>query len=355
MTSRERWLAVLDGKQPDRIPTDIWYTPEVEQRLKVDLNCQDNETLYQQLHIDRPLHIEAPFGAPLRCKLAHHPDDPEANIWGLQFRNIGHGTGEYAEVSRCPLADARSVADVEAFRWPAPDDFDYTSLDDEFAKVDGTRVVQAGSFEPFLLACQMRGMERAYMDLAMEPEIIEAILGRIFAFFYEHNRRIFEAGAGRIDLLYLAEDLGSQSGPLMSPDTYRRFLKPNQIRMAELARKHRIKIIYHTDGAVRPFLEDLVDEVGIDVLNPIQYRCPGMEREELVRDFGDRIAFHGAIENQQVMPFGSVRDVVDEVKGNIAAFAGARWICAPCHNLQSNTPTANIVALYETIHEFGRM
>lgn len=353
MTSRERWLALLDNKTPDRIPTDIWCTDEVRDRLIREVGQGDFESVLQRLHIDRPFHIEAPFGVPARCRLPHHPNDPQANIWGIRFKPIDYGTGVYDEAAFNPLATANSVADIEKFRWPSADDFDLGSLESEFSKVDGRRIVQAGCYEPFLLACWMRGMEQAFMDLLVEPEIIEAVLAHIFEFHYEFNRKLFEAGRGRIDLFYLAEDLGSQNGPLLSVEAYRKFLKPNQIRMAELARKHNIRIIYHTDGAARPFLADLVNDVGIDILNPIQWRCPGMERDSLVKEFGSRVIFHGAMDNQHTLPFGTPRDVADEVKQNIELFSNARWICAPCHRIQPNTPTANIVALYETIRQFG--
>ncbi|UCD30211.1 MAG: uroporphyrinogen-III decarboxylase-like protein [Planctomycetota bacterium] len=355
MNSRERWLAILNGRQPDRIPTDLWCTDEVSDRLKADLSCPDNESLCRRLHIDRPHHIEEPSGPLVRCRLSHHPNDPQANIWGVRLKDVNYGTGIYSETVYHPLANVTSVAEVEAFRWPRVEDFDYSSIESEFAKIDGSRIVQAGRFEPFLLACQMRGMEQAYMDLLVEPAIIQAILEHIFEFHYQHNRRVFEVGAGRIDLFYLAEDLGSQTGPLIKLETYRQFLKPNQIRMADLVRKFGIKILYHTDGAARIFLNDLIDDVGIDVLNPIQWRCPGMERDSLVKEFGRRVAFHGAVDNQYTLPFGSVQEVVEEVKQNIELFAEARWICAPCHRIQPNTPTANIVAMYETIHELGRL
>ncbi len=129
MTPRQRWLAILNGKTPDRVPTDLWCTDEVADRLKAELGCADDEALYQRLHIDRPYHIDAPFGKPPRCKLAHHPDDPQANLWGLRFKPVDYGTGHYDEVAHNPLAGATSVADVERFRWPSADDFDYSSLE----------------------------------------------------------------------------------------------------------------------------------------------------------------------------------------------------------------------------------
>jgi uroporphyrinogen decarboxylase len=140
----------------------------------------------------------------------------------------------------------------------------------------------------------------------------------------------------------------------MSLGTYRRFLLPGQIRMADLARSHGVHVLYHTDGAARPFLPDLVDRVGIEVLNPIQWRCPGMEREGLVRDFGERVIFHGSIDNQYTLARGSLDDVVTEVRESVEIYADARWICAPCHNIQPVTSTEKIVVLYETVDAITR-
>ena len=109
----------------------------------------------------------------------------------------------------------------------------------------------------------------------------------------------------------------------------------------------RVHVFYHTDGAAGIFLPDLVNVVGIEILNPIQWRCPSMERETLARDWGKRIAFHGAIDNQYTLPFGTPEDVRQQVQECARMFAGCRWICAPCHNIQPNTPTANVVAMYE--------
>ncbi len=114
-------------------------------------------------------------------------------------------------------------------------------------------------------------------------------------------------------------------------------------------------MFYHTDGAARVFIPDLIDQVGIEVLNPVQWRCPGMERETLVRDFGKRIGFHGAIDNQRTLPFGTEQDIIKEIRESCRIFKGSRWICAPCHNIQPVTPTRNIITLYWTIFEFGKL
>ena len=347
MTPRQRWLALLENKPVDRIPTDYQATEEVTARLLQELGCADEEALWRRLHIDRRRFVESQW------KLPHHPDDPQADLWGVRYQLVDYGTGAYQEPVHHPLGAAETVADVHAHRWPDPDDFDYEPIVRALDEDDGYRPIHSCCYEPFLIYCAMRGMERAYEDLVLRPEIADAILGHIFDFYYEHQRRCFEAGGGRIDLTWVAEDLGSQTGPLFSLEMYRRFLLPNQIKMADLARSFGIHVMYHTDGAARVFLPDLIDRVGIEILNPIQWRCPGMEREGLVADFGDRVIFHGSIDNQRTLPFGTADDVVAEVRESIEIYRGARWICNPCHNIQPNTPTENILAMYEAIHRWG--
>jgi uroporphyrinogen decarboxylase len=348
MTPRQRWLALLAGKPVDRIPTDYQATAEVTERVLQDLDCPDEESLWQKLHIDRRRFVEP------KWKRAHHPNDPQADLWGIRYRKADYGGGAYDEPSYQPLAAAQTVADVHSHHWPDPDDFDYCPITEMLAADDGFRPIHAGCYEPFLLYGYLRGLQQAFEDLVLNPDIADAILGHIFDFYDEHHRRIFEAGQGRIDLTWVAEDLGAQTGPLMSLATYRRFLLPNQIKMADLARSYGVHVMYHTDGAARLFLPDLIDRVGIEILNPIQWRCTGMEREKLVAEFGSRVVFHGSIDNQQTLAFGSVEDVVNEVRESVEIYASARWICAPCHNLQPISPTANIVAMYETIHAIGQ-
>jgi uroporphyrinogen decarboxylase len=346
MTPRQRWLALLAGKAADRIPTDYQATQEVTARLLEDLDCANEEALYRKLHIDARKSVEPRWIRP-------PGGDPEADLWGVRYRRVDYGTGVYSEPVFHPLAEVESIEQVHAHRWPDTDEFDYGPVAEAVEADDGYRPIHAGHYEPFMLYGYLRGLQRALEDLALRPKLADAVLGRITDFYNEHHRRIFEAGGGRIDLTWVAEDLGTQTGPLMSPATYRRFLLPGQIKMAELARSYGVHVMYHTDGAARVFLPDLIDRVGIEVLNPIQWRCPGMEREALVADFGDRVIFHGSIDNQQTLAFGSVGDVIEEVRQSVAIYVPARWICAPCHNIQPVSPTENVVALYETIREIG--
>jgi uroporphyrinogen decarboxylase len=349
MTPRERWLALFARQKPDRIPTDYWATDEVTNRLLRELECADVEALYTKLHIDGVAHINP------QQTITHYPDDPEADIWGLRRKTISYGTGSYDEFENHPLADLATVEEIHAYRWPDPMAHDFERYRRDLRNAPPHRLVRTGQYEPFLLYCALRGMELAMMDLLVDQELVEAALGHIFEYHYRLHERLFDIGKNRIDITYVAEDLGGQTSLLFGVPEIRRFILPNQKRMADLARSYGIHIFYHTDGAAREIIPDLITVTGIELLNPIQWRCPGMEREGLVRDFGDRIIFHGAMDNQQTLPFGTVDDVYNEVLENLQIFSSARWVCAPCHNLQPVTPTANILALYETIHENGRL
>lgn len=350
MTPRERWLAILNNEKPDRITTDYWATSEVTDRLLKDLACADYRELCKKLHIDSP-HV---IGAPLLQDIPIADDGTFTDIWGVTKRMVDYGSGEYDEAVTHPLENAETVDDIHAHKWPDPAARDYDDFVTQVDSAPSDRLVRCGSYEPFLLYCFLRGMENAMIDLYLNPDIADAVLTHLFDYHYEVNKRMFELGKDRIELTYIAEDLGSQHGLLMSKELIHRFILPNQKKMVDLARSFDIHIFYHTDGAARDIIPDLIDVTGIEILNPIQWRCPGMEREGLVKDFGDKVIFHGAVDNQHTLAFGSPDDVRQEVLDNIRIFAPpARWICAPCHNIQPVSPTENIVAMYETIYEHG--
>jgi uroporphyrinogen decarboxylase len=270
MTPRERWLALLAGRQPDRIPTDYWATDEVTNRLLRELGCATREDLFRTLKIDAPVKLNP------RRTITAHPADPEADEWGVRWRSVDYGAGAYLEEAGHPLAEAASAEDVGLFHWPSPDDCDYESFRDDIARAPAHRALQSGAFEPFMLYCSMRGREQAMVDLLLAPDIVEAALDHIFRYYSELNRRVFEIGRGRVDLFYLAEDLGGQSDLLFSIPLIRRFILPNQKKLADLARSYGIHVFYHTDGAARKMIPELIETTGIEVLNPIQWRCPGM-------------------------------------------------------------------------------
>jgi len=344
-------MALFRGERPDRTPCDYWATDEVTARLLAELGCRSERELWKRLNIDKCVHL-APTHR-FATETTWHTGGL-FSVWHVVTRRIeyGGGIGAYDEDLVNPLAPAQTVQEIERFDWPNPDDWDYAGMR---AKCDEwpDYPILGGVFEPFYVYCRLRGMERAMEDLVSEPGIAEAILENIFRVHEAVIRRTLEAAGDRIDLVYVAEDLGQQTGLLMSPALFRRFLKPRMRKMIDLVHSFGIQVMHHDDGAIRPLIPELI-EIGIDVLNPVQWRCKGMDREGLVRDFGKSLIFHGAVDNQHTLPFGTPEDVRAEVRENLRIFREAKgYIVAPCHNLQPNTPTANILALYEAVDEFG--
>jgi uroporphyrinogen decarboxylase len=347
MTTRDRWQALFAGEP--QILCDYWATAEVTDRLRRELDCASERALFERLGIDK-LVLLGPTHAKAKEDTWHTPS--LWSMWHVEVTNItyGEGLGVYEEASTNPLAYAETAADVERFDWPDPLLFDIDGLLARCAEWHGYPIM-GGCFEPFYVYCRLRGMEQALTDLALNPVVAEAALERIYAVHESVIRRTLEAGKGLIDFIYVAEDLGTQDALLMSPASFRRYLKPWMRKMIDLGHSYGARVMHHDDGAIRPLLPELID-LGIDMLNPIQWRCAGMGREGLARDFGQRVVFHGAVDNQQTLPFGTPADVKREVADNLRIFSkGKGYVVAPCHNLQPNTPTANILALYEAVHE----
>ena len=192
------------------------------------------------------------------------------------------------------------------------------------------------------------------IDLVDHPDIVHYCLDKLFDLAYTNSLRIYESCPGKVLYSYVAEDMGGQDNLMFSKKHIRTFLLPRMKRMIDLAHQAGAYVFHHNDGSCRAILPDMV-EAGIDVLNPIQWRCRGMEREGLKADFGDRLVFHGAVDNQYTLPFGSLAEVRQEVEDNLRILgAGGGYILAPCHNIQAVTPPENVVEMYTTAYELGR-
>ena len=347
MDPKERWLAVLRRQTPDRIPMDYWGTPEATQKLMAFLGVNDFWEMCERLHIDAAVSVSPEYIGP----------KPKAgyDYFGRGYRRMEYGSGTYDEVIYHPLAEFCRIEEIEAnYTWPTPDWFDYSCLRDQLKGKEGYPVRGGGS-EPFLEYAYLRGQEQAYLDMLEHPELVHYCLKKLVDFDYENTRRIFEQLPGQVNFTYVAEDLGSQENLLFSTKLIREFLLPGMRRLIELTHEAGAYVFTHSDGAIRPIIPELI-EIGIDVLNPIQWRCKGMEREGLKRDFGVSLIFHGGMDNQQTLPFGTVDDVRREVIENIEILGeGGGYILAPCHNIQAVSPAENIVAMYETGYEYGRL
>jgi uroporphyrinogen decarboxylase len=345
MTPKERWLAVLHRQKPDRVPMDYWATSEATDTLKKHLGCRTRYQLLKKLHVDYVVKAGPRYSGP---RLPRRTD-----VFGCKFRYLDYGSGVYDECISNPLAGYRSVEEIAGhYRWPNPDWWDYSDIPSQ-ARGEEMYPIKGGGSEPFLTYKNLRGQEQALVDLIEHPGIVHYCLDKLFGLAYENSVRICEKIPGKVTLFYVAEDMGGQSDLMFSPALIREFLLPGMKRIIDLAHQCGAFVFHHNDGNCRRIVPDMI-EAGIDLLNPIQWRSAGMDRAELKRDFGDKIIFHGAMDNQHTLPFGSREDVRQEVLDNLRILgAGGGYILAPCHNIQPITPPENVVAMYETGYECG--
>ena len=345
MTPKERWLAVLNKKLPDRVPTDWWATPEVNEMIMKHLGVDSMEEVYKKLHIDKLMGVSPEYKGP---KIPEGYD-----MYGCKLRKIDYGTGTYLECVSHPLAEYKSIEEIEKnYKWPSPDWFDFSVIKKQIEGKEDYPISGGGS-EPFLIYKKLRGDQQAFIDLIENPEIVEYCLDKLFEFCYQFTLRIYETIPGKVMITYVAEDFGTQEGLMYSPSQIRRFFIPRMKKMMDLAHQAGAFVFFHSDGSVREIIPDMI-EAGIDILNPIQWRCKGMDRETLKRDFGDKVVFHGGVDNQKTLPFGKREEVEEEVIYNIKVLGkNGGYILAPCHNIQPITPVENIVKMYNTAFENG--
>lgn len=345
MTSKERWLAVFRHEQTDRVPVDYWSTAEVTTKLQRHLGAVTRSEMLDRLHVDYVVTVSPRYVGP---KIEEGLDE-----YGVQHRNVDFGSGVYAEPVSCPLADFETVDEIEDhYHWPNPDWWDYHEISEQLTGYEDHPVAGGGS-EPFLIYKNLRGQALAMMDLVLRPEMVHYCLEKLFDLAYQNTLRIFEAIPGLVTYTYVAEDMGGQRNLLFSPSHIREFLFPGMKRMIDLAHSSGVYVFHHNDGNITQILPEIVD-LGIDLVNPIQWRSDGMDRMALKEKFGNRVVFHGAMDNQYTLPFGTVEEVRAEVRENIQMLGkGGGYILAPCHNLQPITPIENIMAMYETAYQEG--
>ena len=318
----------------------------MKQKLLAHFGVTQDPELWAKLHLDTIVSVDPKYVGPPERVLPDGSRQLPA-WWGITVRPTQYGTGSYDEAVDWALKDATTMAELEQFPWPSADWYDFSTI---AAQCDRwpEHAISGGYVAPFYFLNHLRGLEQSCIDLIAEPELTEFMLGKITAFCWEYASRFFTAANGKLHITQVTDDFGSQHGLMISADTYRKWFKPIQRRFIDLAHQAGVLVMHHDDGAIRPIIPDLI-EVGIDILNPVQHVCPGMEMAGLKRDFGSKLCFHGAVENQDILPHGSVADVQREVRDCLNTLgANGGYILAPCHNLQPVTPVENIVAMYET-------
>jgi uroporphyrinogen decarboxylase len=353
----ERVETALAHREPDRVPFDFWAVPEVWKKLRVALGLEGDvstvdEQVLRLLGIDCRMVTARYVGSKAREK----PDGTLIDAWGTHRRKVANEFGSYDEYASHPLAEAETVGDVLDWDWASPDDWDVSGVRAQCEQLNKgvrhhLRYEVGGIFE---WSWALRGFERFLLDLAEKPEIAGAIMDRFTDIYIENTLRVIEAASGLLDMVYTYDDVGIQNGLLMSPRMWRRFILPRHQRLNAAIRSARypVKIMYHSCGAVFPLIGPFVDEMGIEVLNPLQPRAAGMDLERIKAGFGDRLSFHGAIDIQHTLPHGTPDEVQAEVRQRCELLGrGGGYICTSAHYLQADTPVENIIAMYTTPRE----
>jgi uroporphyrinogen decarboxylase len=346
MTPKERILAILNRQPVDRIPVDIWHTGEIAALLRQHCGADNDLDAYEKLGLDKIVWV---FLGPGPNETA------ERNLWGVPTRSVRAGAATYAEFAEAPLAAFDTPASLDDYPWwPDIEKIDYAGAAAK-ARAAAERFAVIGPWVSFFeIYCQMRGLEQAMCDLVENEDFVEAALDRIEETQTKMMRRFFTGAGGSLDLVFVSDDIATQQSLLLSPAAWERHLRPRMKRWCDFIHAHGLRVFYHTDGAARPLLRPIID-CGVDVLNPIQHVCTGMDMAELKKEFGGRVIFHGGVDNQFALPRGTPDDVRAETRACLRSLGAGRqgYICASCHNLQAGTPIENILAMIETVRSEG--
>ncbi len=351
----ERVETTLAHREPDRVPFDFWAVPEVWAKLRAALGeGVDDETVLRLLGVDCRMVSTRYVGSKAR----ELPDGTFIDVWGAHRRRMVNEFSAYDEYASQPLAGAETVADVRDWDWASPDDWDVSGVREQCERLNADtryhlRYEVGGIFE---WSWALRGFERFLLDLADSPDVACAIMDRFTDIYIENTVRVIEAAGGLLDMVYTYDDVGIQGGLLMSPRMWRKYILPRHQRLnaAIRAAKYPVKIMYHSCGAVFSLIGAFADEMGIDVLNPLQPRAAGMDMARIKRNFGDRLTFHGAVDIQYTLPHGTPDEVQAEVQERCRVLGrGGGYICTSAHYIQADTPLANIIAMYTAPRELN--
>jgi len=355
MTSKERVLTTLARQQPDRVPIDYDANPGIDRRLKEHFGLQpdDTEGLRRALGVDFR-GVGAPYTGP---KL--HEDIPErgvnVDIWGIHRRYIEHDTGGYWDYCDFPLKDA-TEEEIANWQMPSPDDFDYSGIRDackrnrEFA----IHVGDPGLGDIINTAGFFRSMEQVLIDLITDDPAGLLLVDRFLGIKLECTRRILEAAAGGIDFMWTGEDLGSQNSPLISMEILQRHIIPRHRKLFELAKAYDLPVMMHSCGSSSWAYDEYI-KLGLDAVDTLQPEAKDMSPQYLKQKYGSRLAFHGCISTAGPVANGTKEDTLSYCRDTLEIMMpGGGYCFAPTHSLQDNSPTENVLAMYETAHKYGK-
>jgi uroporphyrinogen decarboxylase len=381
MTPRERVLTAIEHQEPDRVPivlgvsnaTGIKMKPYRQLKKLIGVEAEDrylydwpelgtaelDEATLRRLHSDvRPVLDRHPQ-AVYESNKNRGPHAPFIDAWGIGQVEVEPGVWF---PSLHPLADAITADDLENYaNWPEVDDPTRVAhVKEEAARLaeDNQYAIMATPWLLFPLerAFALQGMDVFLLNLVTNPDFAKALLLKITEKCKGLMAQFLEECGDHVDIIKIGDDLGTQKSLLMSPKTYREFLKPiHADYIAFIKERTKAKVFFHSDGDVFPLIEDFV-EIGVDILNPIQTSAGKMANlPELKRRYGKEIVFCGAIDTQSILPEGSPEQVRQEVRRVIKILGpGGGYMVSSVHTIMVDVPAENILALVDAVEEFGQ-
>ena len=360
MKHRERVQTALNHETPDRCPMQISFTPEFAARLKQDMGLTDSDmhnphgggnTYAMERVLDEDMLLTSVGWANSYYATDTYSTDgvTYTDEWGITWRNAPYktkfGTGHYTEMVGFPLANDAAISSYQAPDPTRPEL--YTEAERVIKEYkDEYWIVGVTVTTIFETAWALRGYQQTLMDFALDPDLIETLFDIPFQYHLTAAKKLVELG---VDMIWTGDDIGGQHMMIISPDTWRKHLKPRMATFFSSLKQINpdIKIAYHSDGNIEPIIPDLI-EIGLDVLNPIQ--PASMDPGQIKKKFGDKLCFWGSIDEQHTLPFGSPTNVAAEVLTRLQTIGqNGGLILGPTHHVQLDTPLENFWAMVNTI------
>ena len=353
MNSKEKFRQACLHKTPDRPPIDYLALPDTDRRLREFYKVETEKELLDVLGADfyylscRDI-SQNETCLPFYKGPALYMDELQRKCpFGIHFRRNAYNS-KFAvdEAIAGPLENASGENDILKHPWPKASWFDFEPLYEQ-CLANSNRVIIGGLWSGiFGDSYRIHGFQNFLCNMALNPQMIKTLVDRVTDFYLEANDRMFATLKGKIDIWFFGNDFGSQDGLLFSVDMFYEFFMDNIKRLTELAHSYGLKVMMHSCGSIARLIPLLI-EAGVDILDPIQVTACAMDITELKRSFGSDIVFHGAIDTQRILPFGSPEQVRDHViKTRRVLETGGGYIIAPSQVLQPDIPVENIDAMY---------
>ena len=346
MTSRERVLAAFAHEEPDIVPRWCGASVEFWAKAKDELGL-DDEGLRVRFGDDfrRVFASYAVAGQPLSEGAVSR------TVFGVERVGLGYG-----QPLSHPLADAVTVKDVHDYPWPDPGCVDVSGVKEDAERYGREYAILGGDWSPYWHdAIDLVGLENLYLKMYDDPGFVDALVGHIVDFYFESSRKVFDAAAEAIDIFFIGNDFGSQTGPLMGPEQFERYMLPHLSRLIDLGHDYGLLVQLHCCGGFEPLIRMMID-AGLDGLHAVQPSCHGMDLRALKRDYGGEVLLNGAIDSQHVLIDGEspefVRRKTFEVL-DIMAPGGGYVVGASHDSILEETPVENVLAMFDAVGEYG--